>query len=206
MHLSSLRPLATQFVTVLENYGADSRMIEIVRVAWSDETLAALRDDPALAEARARAPVVVASPPPPTRRPGALQTYIFKVTYLRDPDVWRKIEVSENQTLDDLHYAIQKAVRFDDDHLYSFYLSGRAWDSDTEYASPRTGERRSAAKIKIRDLSLRRKQRFLYLFDYGDEHHFEVQLIDVNLDAPKDARYPRVVERHGKNPSQYGWE
>lgn len=48
--------------------------------------------------------------------------------------------------------------------------------------------------------------RFLYLFDYGDEHHFEVQLVDVNHEAAKDISYPRVVERHGRNPSQYGWE
>jgi hypothetical protein len=60
---------------------------------------------------------------------------------------------------------------------------------------------RSAA-VKIRDLGLRLKQRFLYLFDYGDEHRFEVQLIAINPEAPKRKR-PRVVERHGRNPKQY---
>jgi len=56
--------------------------------------------------------------------------------------------------------------------------------------------------VKIRDLNMRMKQRFLYLFDYGDEHRFEVQLVGINPDAPK-GKYPRVVERHGKNPRQY---
>jgi hypothetical protein len=192
--LSSLRPLANQLVTLLENYGADPRLIENVQ--------AALRDDPALAEARAAPLVVVEPPPPPVRRPGALQTYIFKATYLRDPDIWRKIEISEDQTLDDLHHAVRRSVAFDDDHLYSFFLSGRAWDRDTEFTSPRSGKGRGAADVKIGDLSLRRKQRFLYLFDYGDEHHFEVQL----MDATQDVRYPRVVESHGQEPSQYGRE
>jgi hypothetical protein len=125
------------------------------------------------------------------------------VTYLGDPDVWRVIEIAGDQTLDDLHYAIQQAVAFDADHLYSFFMSGRAWDETTEYASPYT-KGRSAARVKIRDLKLRPKQRFLYLFDYGDEHRFEVQLLDINPDAPK-GKYPRIVERHGPNHRQYGW-
>jgi hypothetical protein len=70
-------------------------------------------------------------------------------------------------------------------------MSGRAWDDATEYASPHT-EGRSAARAKISDLGLRLKQRFLYLFDYGDEHRFEVQLLAVNPDAPK-GDYLRVV-------------
>jgi len=52
-------------------------------------------------------------------------------------------------------------------------------------------------------LGLRMKQKFLYLYDYGDEHRFEVQLVGINPEAPK-GRYPRIVESHGKAPRQYG--
>jgi len=200
--LEELLPLSAHMPRVLENYGADPRAVDAVTAAWSKESLDALRDDAALTQARAT-PLPAPPPPPeaPPRRPGALQTYTFKVTYLRKPSVWRTIEIAENQTLDDLHYAIQGAVDFDADHLYSFYMSGRAWDDSTEYAHPH-GEGPSAARVKIRDLNLRMKQRFLYLFDYGDEHRFEVQLVSTNPDAPK-GDYPRVVERRGKNPRQY---
>jgi len=98
--------------------------------------------------------------------------------------------------------AILRAVRFSADHLYSFFMSGRAWDESTEYASP-YGEGPSAAEVKIGDLPLRMKQRFLYLFDYGDEHRFEVQLVGINPEAPKD-RYPKILEKHGRPPRQYG--
>jgi len=154
----------------------------------------------AVEEQRAAAPLP-SLPEVPPRRPGALQTYTFKATYLRKPSVWRTIEIAEHQSLDDLHYAIQETVDFDADHLYSFFMSGQAWDDSTEYASPHTNGP-STARVKIRDLNLRMKQRFLYLFDYGDEHRFEVQLVGINPDAPK-GDYPRVVERHGKNPTQY---
>ncbi len=200
--LRELLPLGNDMRRALDNYGADPRLVRAVADAWSDSALAALRDDPALAEARATPPVVPAPPPKPARRPGAVQTYTFKVTYLRDPNVWRTIEIAENQTLDDLHYAILGSVDFDSDHLYSFFMSGKAWDRATEYASPYGEERRSAARVKIGDLRLRMKQRFLYLFDYGDEHRFEVQLVATNPDAPK-GDYPKVVKKHGQAPPQY---
>jgi hypothetical protein len=81
-------------------------------------------------------------------------------------------------------------------------MSNRAWDESSEYAHPHA-QGRSAARVKIGDLNLRMKQRFLYLFDYGDEHRFEVQLIDVTPEAAGDGGYPRIVEVHGDNPEQY---
>ena len=201
--LGSLRPLAGHLRTALDNYGADIVAVGAVEAAWSEPALAALRDDPALAEART-APLPEAAPPPskPVARPGAVLTFTFKVTYQRKPSVWQLIEIAADQTLDDLHYAILGAVDFDSDHLYSFFMSGRAWDDSTEYASP-YAEGPSADEVKIGDLSLRMKQKFLYLFDYGDEHRFEVQLVGINPEAPK-GRYPRIVKSHGKAPRQYG--
>ncbi|MFP3895513.1 MAG: IS1096 element passenger TnpR family protein [Anaerolineales bacterium] len=47
--------------------------------------------------------------------------------------MWRKVEIGAEQTLEDLHYAIQHAYNWGADHLYSFFMSGRAWDGDSEY-------------------------------------------------------------------------
>jgi hypothetical protein len=201
--LENLRSLAGPMRTVLDNYGTDIVTVQAVEAAWSEPALAALRDDPALAKARA-APLPEAAPPlpKPGAKPGAVLTYTFKVTYQEKPSVWQLIEIAADQTLDDLHYAILGAVNFDSDHLYSFFMSGQAWDDATEYASP-FGEGPSAAQVKIGDLSLRMKQRFLYLFDYGDEHRFDVQLVGINAEAPK-GRYPKIVEKHGRPPRQYG--
>jgi hypothetical protein len=201
--LQELHPLAAHVIRALESHRADPHLLWAVDQAWSAETLAALRDDPMLAEARSKPAVAAPPPSEPERKPGALQTFTFKVTYLRDPEVWLMLEIAEHQTLDDLHYAVQRAVDFDADHLYSFFMSNRAWDRSSEYASPHA-DGSSAAQIPVGNLRLRMKQRFLYLFDYGDEHRFEVQLVATNPDAPQD-RYPKVVESHGEAPSQYGW-
>jgi hypothetical protein len=201
--LDELRPLSEHTPRTIRSYGADSRAVEAVEAAWSGEVLTALKEDPALVDARQKAPEPLPQLEPPSAHPGAVLTYTFKVTYLRDPDVWRVIEMRANQTLNHLHHAIQDAVDFDADHLYSFYMSNKAWDETTEYSSPYT-EGLSAGGVKIRDLNLRMKQRFLYLFDYGDEHRFEIQLIGVDPQAPKEEDYPRIVESHGEDPLQYG--
>jgi hypothetical protein len=63
-------------------------------------------------------------------------TYTFHVSLPDHGRVWRKLELPAESTLEDLHLAIQNAYEFDNDHLYSFFMSGRAWDADSEYSMP----------------------------------------------------------------------
>jgi Plasmid pRiA4b ORF-3-like protein len=65
-----------------------------------------------------------------------MKTYTFHVSIPGFGRLWRKIELEADQTLEDLHLAIQDAFEFDNDHLYSFFMSGRAWDQSTEYCLP----------------------------------------------------------------------
>lgn len=65
-----------------------------------------------------------------------MESYTFHVSIPNTGRVWRKVELRADQTLEDLHFAIQDAFDFDADHLYSFFMSGRAWDSSTEYTLP----------------------------------------------------------------------
>jgi hypothetical protein len=62
-----------------------------------------------------------------------VKTYQFHVTLPEAGDVWRKVELRADQTLHDLHQAIQAAYGWGADHLYSFFMSGDAWDSESEY-------------------------------------------------------------------------
>ena len=49
------------------------------------------------------------------------------------------------------------------------------------------------------------KHKFLYFFDYGDSHEFEVEVVGIHPQAgPGD--YPRVVDQQGKAPPQYHWD
>jgi hypothetical protein len=145
--------------------------------------------------------------------------YVFRVRILGGyyaPEaaraVWREIEVAANQTLADLGTAIPLAFDFDDPHLWSFFLSGRAWDRQSEYAlhsepDLMDGPRPHAARrIAIRDIPLpgaAGKKEFLFLFDYGDEWYFGVKLVRLGSNVEPGARYPRIVAQAGQAPPQY---
>ncbi len=145
--------------------------------------------------------------------------YTFRVRILGDfyapPDarlIWREVEVAANQTMDALGWAIPQAFGFDLDHMWSFYLSGKAWDTDTEYAvSPDedifTGiTAKDANTTLIRDVPYpgkTGKKEFLFVYDFGDEWHFGVKLLRQNPTIEAKARYPRLVAAQGDSPEEY---
>jgi len=134
---------------------------------------------------------------------GGVKTYIFKVKLKYDKRVWRKVEILGSQTLDDLHMAIQEAFNFDGDptHLYSFFMSGKAWDRDSpKYCHPEA-DGPPATRVRIKSLNLRPKQKFLYLFDYGHQWEFEVEFLKEGI--PEKAAYPRIIDSRGRAPEQY---
>ncbi|MBX3000743.1 MAG: hypothetical protein KF893_19640 [Caldilineaceae bacterium] len=65
-----------------------------------------------------------------------MKTYTFHVSLPGTGQVWRKIEIGAEQTLEDLHNAIQAAYDWDADHLYSFFMNNKAWDASSEYTLP----------------------------------------------------------------------
>ena len=197
-----------------------------------------------------------------------MKSYTFHVSLPGTGRTWRKIEMPADYTLSHLHHAIQSAFRFSNDHLYSFFMSGKAWDSDCEYKLPEgrgpweEGDPLSAEEAKLNaqeiekhetllregykqdilasrgpdfpesrlheildrfmkiaklpgnvlttrlgSLELKRKQTFMYLFDYGSEWRFKVRVHAINENADPEAEYPRIVESVGKAPQQYrSWD
>jgi hypothetical protein len=218
-----------------------------------------------------------------------MKTYVFKVWLPPKKSAWRKLELRDDHTLTTLHRAIQSAFDFDDDHLYSFFLSGKAWDRNSEYSLPESLDmgmgpyddsydefgqprrkkgkhaqeseeeldkvaiwslmvdlpypetpeaveatiqtlitkhgyheawarrivnetladieiemgQRDVRRVQLKSLNLQLKQTILYLFDYGDEWRFKVQLVQVNDNAPDNVSYPRIAEVKGDAPEQY---
>ncbi len=242
-----------------------------------------------------------------------MKTYTFHISLPGFGRVWRKIELAADQTLEDLHFAIQNAYDWDAAHLYSFFMSGEAWDTSTEYCLPEEAfdlededldededwvdddegfepeideatanslrssmgdqpppqsfeemlsllqtndELRSQVKKMMSEqfgvpafvadlvlgnagalmgmfgeemsslvlgdddqeeedeagdvrtttldsLELQPGQSFLYLFDYGDEWHFNVRVHAVDEKASSAIQYPRMVQIVGEAPPQY---
>lgn len=138
-------------------------------------------------------------------RTGSVTAYTFRVSHRAVPDVWRDIQLAEDQTLEDLHLVIQSMFGWGDDHLYSFFMSGKSQDATTEIGCPWSETSRHTHQVEIGNLQLHEKQTFLYFFDYGDSHEFDVTVIDVDPLAPK-GNYPKRIDYHGIAPPQYPFD
>ena len=128
--------------------------------------------------------------------------------------ILRTIEIEGTNSLYDLHLAIQKAFNWDNDHMFSFFMSDQIWDRENEYSANPLGEHmvssfgeatKPAGEAEIGDLSLKQGKSFKYLFDYGDEIIHSIEVLDVYENEDADVSLPRIVKRVGKAPSQYDY-
>lgn len=133
------------------------------------------------------------------------------ISYTDKKPVFRVIEIEERQNLYNLHLIIQDAFGWDNDHMYSFYMSGIRWDWDSEYSGDPLGGHsnygtgKAAYKAQIRDVIDRVGQKFMYVFDYGDEIIHEMEVLEVGDLREDRAKYPRITMSSGKAPGQYDY-
>lgn len=129
--------------------------------------------------------------------------------YLTD-DCVRVVAMDDSASLLDLHYIIQEAVSFDDDHLFEFFTANsdsprakRNWFSMTEDWDDRRGE---FGAIELGEIWPLGRKKLYYWFDFGDAWIFEVRKLRSSK-ADASISTPRILERIGPNPVQYPkWE
>ncbi|MER1985779.1 MAG: hypothetical protein ABS948_07790 [Solibacillus sp.] len=132
------------------------------------------------------------------KAPAVHGEYVFKV--MLDKKCWRTIALSDQHTLEDLHDWIQTAFDFDNDHLYAFYMDSTPFSRHC-YNSPMDTEGPFVQDVTIGKLRLEVGQQFLYLFDFGDEWHFAVQVEAITAD--KIAFETGIIDEKGQAPTQY---
>jgi hypothetical protein len=149
------------------------------------------------------------------RRRRNRQVYVFRAKLVGLTSVKRRVAVRSDQTLADLHLALQEAFGWDDAHLYAFWLDGRFWSlKAVEYSHPEHAkaqnpggklwdmpETRSADTDPLDTLELATGQKIAYSFDFGDEWRVELTVADIAADD--GGRYPALTESIGKAPPQY---
>lgn len=105
-----------------------------------------------------------------------------------EPPVWRRVVVTEQSTLSDLHRVLQAAFGWWDCHLHEFEIEGvRYGIDDGEDWNPPKDERRTRLGDVLRDGGS-----FVYLYDFGDlwQHDIEVEQLVV---ADPGQRHPACI-------------
>ena len=80
-------------------------------------------------------------------------------------------------------------------------MDGKKW-SKNRFTSPYDEQGPYGDEAKIGTLELYEKQNFLYLFDYGDEWSFDVEVFNIE-DTNMRLLNPEIIESKGKAPEQY---
>ena len=137
-------------------------------------------------------------------------TLIIRAALAGKVSIYRDVEIEGSKSLYRLAEAILSAFGFDFDHAFGFY-SGLT-PATMMHTDPRyelfvdMGEADpgvlSVKKTKVGQAFPDIGRTMLFLFDYGDEWHFQVRLEKTGKKTAK-ARYPRVVATHGEAPEQY---
>ena len=146
-----------------------------------------------------------------------MSTYVFRVICLHEDDCYRELEIPGNRSLYALAEAIVDAFDFDFDHAFGFYSDlGEDYHrsevryelfADMDDADPFIGgnggnRARSVKKTKIAQAFTEPGQAMQFLFDYGDDWRFAIQLIATGK-RYKGKVYPVVLASVGEAPEQY---
>ena len=87
-------------------------------------------------------------------------------------DCVRVIEIDSSSTLEDLHFAIQEAVQFGNDHLYEFYSARSA---EARKRTRFNEENEAVFDLTLEKLyPLEKGNQLFYLFGFGDSWHFKI--------------------------------
>jgi hypothetical protein len=124
--------------------------------------------------------------------------YTFKVKYFHNKRCWQAIQLKGTQTLDDLAMAVVEFFELGDDHLYSFFMSNKPYDKATEITCPYgVNTSKITTKYKLHEMGFYPKQKFMFLYDFGDDITFEIEFIDVSP-LEKNVKYP-IIKNCSKN-------
>ena len=110
-----------------------------------------------------------------------------------EPRIWRRFEVPSNIRLDKLHDVIQDVMGWTNSHLHSFNVG------EDEYSMPYPGDDAynegmlDERKAKLTDLVGRTKDRFVYVYDFGDNWEHLVELVEIK-EPLQGVKYPVCLE------------
>jgi hypothetical protein len=120
------------------------------------------------------------------------KTYILRVSIAdSSPEIWRELSVPGGYTLGELHWIIQIAFGWDNDHLHSFTVRSTEYGTmDTDFGFDDDDNIIDEDSVCLHDLNLRARQKFSYLYDFGDSWEHEIT-VSKTIPAGNDEKPAR---------------
>lgn len=133
------------------------------------------------------------------RRPVAVTVYHLKVS-LRDitPMIWRRLLVTSDTTIAQMHDILQIVMGWEDMHLHQFRIHRKAYgiyrDGGISFVD-------NPHEVGLTDFRLRKGERFIYEYDMGDYWQHDIRLEQV-LPLERGKLYPVCTAGDGDCPPE----
>lgn len=112
--------------------------------------------------------------------------YIFKIQIknIKKPPVWRRVAVPATYSFSKFHEVIQDAFGWENRHLYQFSPKGYGsepvigvpGDSDFDFFDTSIED---SSKIKLKAVFKEKGEKFVYIYDFGDDWEHTILLEDI---------------------------
>lgn len=132
----------------------------------------------------------------PKRKPKHLQLRIWLDEI--EPQIWRRVLVSTETSLHELHRIIQMLFEWYDYHLYEFAIGDLRYQEPDPEAEDRP---KDSTRARLRNLKLAVGDEFTYLYDFGDDwvHRIRVEAVRENVD---EGWTPLVIAGERRGPPE----
>eukprot|EP00899_Mesostigma_viride_P021591 jgi/Mesvir1/29433/Mv23015-RA.1 len=104
------------------------------------------------------------------------------------PRIWRRIQVLDTTTLEELHEVIQRVMGWQNDHLHLFTIEGTSYGEPSPDAFDEFDDE-NEADVKLSDVFKGENFKFLYNYDFGDNWDHQI-LVEKILPRDSNQRYP----------------
>lgn len=112
----------------------------------------------------------------------------------RGREIYRVIEISGSESLDNLCSAIIETFGLDSEHLYEFCMENRTYDEHNYQSNPEY-QGQPSTKVKIDSLKLKESQVFSLHYDFGDDWMFVINV--QKIEQSKEEFVPVVIKSKG---------
>lgn len=112
-----------------------------------------------------------------------------------NPIIWRRLQVSDDYTLEQFHFVLQAIFEWDNSYPHLFDIKGRQYESHGEPDAEGLDER----QYTLSALHLKPGDEFLYNYDPADswDHIIVVETVETGVTIP-----PRLLEGEGAAPPE----
>ena len=129
------------------------------------------------------------------------EIYQFKVTLIGiTPPIWRRVQVTGDHTLDQLHRVLQVVMGWENYHLYMFRIGSKQYGPPDPDGVDDLGLV-DAKRIRLASVVPSVGTTFTYVYDYGDDWEHELLLEATRIPDPA-VTYPRCLAGERRCPPE----